>query len=59
MILLKSYVFEEDTSIQELNRLYHQYGRCHIVHAGEVIEEFQESKKPLATTRGNSYPNQS
>lgn len=52
---MEHYSFEKDTSVQELDRLYKVYGMCHVVHGGKVESEFQEKKKPSATTKGISH----
>lgn len=53
----KSLFLEENFSIHDLDMMHRLYGKCHVVGDAEVIKEFEESKKPLAATRGNSYMN--
>jgi len=48
---------EECIMIQDLDVMYRLYGKCHEIHAGSIDNEYQENKKPLAATRGNSNPN--
>lgn len=50
-------IIEESIAIQDLDLMHKLYGKCHEIHAGRIDREFQESKKPLAATRGNSNPN--